>query len=348
MNLKDQASIPLGKTAKRLDGQKFGLLTALRPVGRQGANVIWLCSCTCGGHKNVIAAQLRAKVRSCGCLLTSPVASTFVGPRQPREKRVNTKVSSAAKAAQALERKTARNEKKKLEKLELATSRARSRLKTAEDSGILSDEELDRISALPVQDIPRALSMATADAHNKAKQADYAYKLATYPAFAAKEEAKALRRAERREEKKAQDEAERLARNAAYGIEKQERAANSLKRYLAVADTKQRTLQQWLFGHEFPNIHSIEELNDVYKAVEQLKSEGPGMKQYGDAYIEWIITRINKPAKPAWCAALMELWYTPLTIVQHCDWINRFDYEEYEYEEQKRDYRVRAYHSATA
>jgi hypothetical protein len=347
MELELQTAIPLGKTARRYEGQKFNMLTCIRPVGRQGQNVVWLAQCTCGNYTNIIAAQLK-RVKSCGCLRTSPSTPTFVGPRQPKTKSVNTKVSSAAKAAKALERKRVRDEEKEAEKLELATSRARSRLKTAEDSGILSDEELDRISSLPPEEIPRALSTAAADAHNRAKQADYAYKLATYPAFKAKEEAKAIRRAERREERKAAEEAAQLAQHVAYETDKAERAVRYNAQYLAVADTEQQTLQEWVFGHKYPNLHSIEELKDIYKAVELLKDEGPGMKQYGDAYIEYIITRKNKPTKPAWYAAFTKLWNTAMTIPQHCDWINQFDYEEYEYEEQKRDYRVRAYHSATA
>ena len=348
MNLKDQASIPLGKTAKRLDGQKFGLLTALRPVGRQGANVIWLCSCTCGGHKNVIAAQLRAKVRSCGCLLTSPVASTFVGPRQPREKRVNTpRLSPVEKQRIAAEKKAARLAKKAAENLELANSRAASRIRSAENAGVLGEEVLDEISQLPPADIPAALSRATAHEHNRVKQSAYDYKIKHNPGFAAKESEKALRRAERREEKKAQEEAERVARNTAYETNKAERATNSLAKYLAVADTERQTLREWFFGHTYPNLHYVQELKDVYAAVEKLKAEGPRMQQYDDDWIEWVITRTNKPVQPAWYAALIELWNTSMTIPQHVAWINDFNYGDY-YENEKRDYRERTYHSATA
>lgn len=57
--------------AKRdLTGQRFGRLTAIRPVrSEKGLGVIWLCKCDCGGEKEVPAARLtRGTTKSCGCL----------------------------------------------------------------------------------------------------------------------------------------------------------------------------------------------------------------------------------------------------------------------------------------
>jgi hypothetical protein len=347
MNLQEQKAIPLGKTARRLDGQKFNMLTCLRPVARSGQNVVWLAQCECGNLTNIVAAQLK-RVKSCGCLKHRANTPNFVGPRQPREKRVNTpRLSPVEKQRIAAEKKAARLAKKAAENLELADSRARSRLKTAEDAGILSEETLDSISALPVEDIPRALSMATAHEHNRIKQADYAYKLENYPAFRAKEEAKALRRAERREEKKAAEEAEQKARHAAYETDKAGRAVRYNAQYLAVADTEHQSLQEWFFGHTYPNLHSINELKDIYKAVELLKDEGPGSRQYNDAYLEYIATGKNEPTKPLWYSALMEYWYTPMTIPEHCKWINDFNFKDYYYEHTQRSCRKRTDNTQT-
>jgi len=53
-----------------LSGQKFGKLTAISSVGKNNwGSAIWLCSCECGGTKEVEAHNLKAgRVKSCGCL----------------------------------------------------------------------------------------------------------------------------------------------------------------------------------------------------------------------------------------------------------------------------------------
>lgn len=55
---------------KDITGQKFGLLTAVRPVRSEPkAGVIWLCRCDCGGEKEVPLSRLtRGLTQSCGCL----------------------------------------------------------------------------------------------------------------------------------------------------------------------------------------------------------------------------------------------------------------------------------------
>lgn len=51
-------------------GQKYGKLTPIRRVGKQGKAVLWLCQCDCGNETTVRLGNLRQKVRpvtSCGC-----------------------------------------------------------------------------------------------------------------------------------------------------------------------------------------------------------------------------------------------------------------------------------------
>ena len=51
-----------------LTGQVFGRLTALSQVSQTGKSV-WLCLCTCGGKKHILACNLKSgAIESCGCL----------------------------------------------------------------------------------------------------------------------------------------------------------------------------------------------------------------------------------------------------------------------------------------
>ena len=53
-------------------GQKFGRLTAIRPIGKDKTNhTLWECKCDCGNYKTVVAYCLtksKGGARSCGCL----------------------------------------------------------------------------------------------------------------------------------------------------------------------------------------------------------------------------------------------------------------------------------------
>ena len=52
---------------KDLTGQKFGKLTALRPI-KTGNSVKWACLCDCGNEATVYGYDLqRGRVVSCGC-----------------------------------------------------------------------------------------------------------------------------------------------------------------------------------------------------------------------------------------------------------------------------------------
>lgn len=59
------------KKPSDISRMKFGRLTALRPTCKRDNNgsVIWICSCECGGCKEVSAKSLLdGDVHSCGCL----------------------------------------------------------------------------------------------------------------------------------------------------------------------------------------------------------------------------------------------------------------------------------------
>lgn len=56
--------------AKKLSGMKFGRLTAIEDVGKDGCGFrLWRCVCECGNEAVVPSAQLiRSHTMSCGCL----------------------------------------------------------------------------------------------------------------------------------------------------------------------------------------------------------------------------------------------------------------------------------------
>lgn len=53
-----------------ITGEKFGRLTAIKPVGKDRRNnMLWLCKCDCGGECVRAVAELRKRDNhSCGCL----------------------------------------------------------------------------------------------------------------------------------------------------------------------------------------------------------------------------------------------------------------------------------------
>ena len=55
--------------AKNVAGQKFGILTAIAPDGKDAqGRVFWMCRCDCGNEKRVRSAHLRSgAVTGCGC-----------------------------------------------------------------------------------------------------------------------------------------------------------------------------------------------------------------------------------------------------------------------------------------
>lgn len=55
---------------KDLAGQKFGLLTVIKPLPTK--RISWDCICACGNHTNVVTADLISNhTKSCGCLRAS-------------------------------------------------------------------------------------------------------------------------------------------------------------------------------------------------------------------------------------------------------------------------------------
>ena len=52
-----------------LTNRTFGQLKALRPEGKKGSFIAWLCSCTCGKTKVISSNSLTmGNTKSCGCL----------------------------------------------------------------------------------------------------------------------------------------------------------------------------------------------------------------------------------------------------------------------------------------
>jgi hypothetical protein len=55
--------------AKNISGEKFGKLTAIKPIEKRGNQYYWLCECECGNTKIARCSHLLAgDVKSCGCL----------------------------------------------------------------------------------------------------------------------------------------------------------------------------------------------------------------------------------------------------------------------------------------
>ena len=62
-----------GTTRLDLTGQRFGKLTALKPLGKSGRAYKWLCRCDCGNECAVAVSNLRnGHTGSCGCEIKPP------------------------------------------------------------------------------------------------------------------------------------------------------------------------------------------------------------------------------------------------------------------------------------
>lgn len=69
-----------GKKIRDITGQRFGILTAIKPTIKVGRNHKWLCKCDCGNKKEISVKQLtrtdrgdKPPTRSCGCIGTKPL-----------------------------------------------------------------------------------------------------------------------------------------------------------------------------------------------------------------------------------------------------------------------------------
>lgn len=63
-------------TVKDLSGQKFGRLSVMWPVGRNGKDrhILWMCSCDCGQYGLALSSNLtRGTKKSCGCLVSETI-----------------------------------------------------------------------------------------------------------------------------------------------------------------------------------------------------------------------------------------------------------------------------------
>ena len=69
-------------------------------------------------------------------------------------------------------------------------------------------------------------------------------------------------------------------------------------------------------------------LLQILTAVSETIVEGPGYQDYQDALLAWLMPKENstQPTKPLWWIRLDELSKTALTIEQHADWIEAFEY----------------------
>ena len=53
---------------KDITGQRFGLLTAIRPTTQENHKWKWLCKCDCGNEIEIFSDYLTQGTKSCGCL----------------------------------------------------------------------------------------------------------------------------------------------------------------------------------------------------------------------------------------------------------------------------------------
>lgn len=60
----------MSKTIKDLTGQKFGKLTAIKPLEKRiNKKVVWLCKCDCGNECEIVGVSLtNGNSKSCGCI----------------------------------------------------------------------------------------------------------------------------------------------------------------------------------------------------------------------------------------------------------------------------------------
>jgi hypothetical protein len=86
-----------------LAGQSFGLLTAVRDVGkdREGRR-LWLCTCFCGGAHTVPASRLtKGHTRSCGCIRGNNKQNTVYLLRNPDDSTVKIGITTVGPNAKS-------------------------------------------------------------------------------------------------------------------------------------------------------------------------------------------------------------------------------------------------------
>lgn len=66
---------------KDLSGQRFGILTAIEPNGKNKFNnIIWKCRCNCGNEVSVLGGNLtKGNTKSCGCLKVNDLTGQRYG-----------------------------------------------------------------------------------------------------------------------------------------------------------------------------------------------------------------------------------------------------------------------------
>ena len=54
-------------------GKQYGQLTVIRREENRHGSVVWLCHCSCGNEKSILAKRLQnGDTKSCGCLFRKP------------------------------------------------------------------------------------------------------------------------------------------------------------------------------------------------------------------------------------------------------------------------------------
>lgn len=67
---------------KDLTGRRYGMLTAIKPIGKKGRFIVWHCTCDCGNCIDVEARRLQSgEVTNCGCRSRRNMAQTYIGKR---------------------------------------------------------------------------------------------------------------------------------------------------------------------------------------------------------------------------------------------------------------------------
>ena len=80
------------RVLSNLQGQKFGKLTAIKPVGYYSENrkvIVWECLCDCGNTTRVQSTKLKnGRTKSCGCLKHETVVAKNKNGVKPRNERL--------------------------------------------------------------------------------------------------------------------------------------------------------------------------------------------------------------------------------------------------------------------
>ncbi len=300
INPHDFPAIGLAKTAARIDGLQFGKLTALRPAGRQGNNILWLSSCECGGHKLVAAAQLKAgRVTSCGC-----------------------------KAGRKVVRKRKSEPKKQLPSAELVSDLALYCIEVEEGVALTSKQ----IAKLEL-DVRIKRSTQNREKHQSEAKAKHERRMANDLEYARKYRERKQARIRKADERARKDAKERSDNKLVAELRAELKSVEARGAYAKDRDTAEKTVGDWLNDSNQYDRYTIPELRELDDAVSTLRADGPGAEEYEKVYFDWVLDPACNPpmpTPPAWLTAINDMSKRELTIPGHILWIEEFDYYYYE------------------